>query len=190
MQITSNPNNVVTRTLTIAAVGLVVTLLIGTAAADSPGLIGSWTLNNELTLEVQPEGKQTSRWGGNSSVRPTISVGGMPIPTGGSSQGQYSSAPTRDPKVLSCAELGIEHVGDDVHLTYVGVGSETLTPGNVQGTRTSFSQRKLTSRYETTTRKVSKTFELRKDGRLLVTVKLNPKQGATVVHKRVFDRSG
>ena len=189
MQITNNRHNVATKTLTIAGLGLVATILIATAAADSPGLIGSWTLNNELTSEVQPEGKETQRFG-NSSVRPTISVGGMPIPTGGSSQGEYSSAPTRDPKVLSCAELGIEHVGDDIHLTYVGVGSETLTPGNVQGTRTSLSHRKLSSRYETTTRKVSKIFELRNDGRLLVTVKLNPKQGATVVHKRVFDRSG
>lgn len=188
MQTTRSQINVVTRTLTIG-LGLVVTMLAGAAPAASPGVIGSWTLNNELTREVQPEGKETHRFG-NSSVRPTISVGGMPIPTGGSPQGEYSSAPTRDPKVLSCAQLGIEHVGDDIHLTYIGVGSETLTPGNVQGTRTSFSQRKLTSRYQTTTRKVSKTFELRNDGRLLVTVKLNPNQGATVVHKRVFDRSG
>ena len=87
MQITNNRHNVATKTLTIAGLGLVATILIATAAADSPGLIGSWTLNNELTSEVQPEGKETQRFG-NSSVRPTISVGGMPIPTGGSSQGE------------------------------------------------------------------------------------------------------
>ena len=164
-------------------------MLVCSAAADSPGLIGSWTLNNELTKEAQPEGKETHRFGGGS-VRPSISVGGIPLPTGSGAQGEYSSAPNRDPKVLSCAELSIERVGDDILLTYQGVGSETLSPGNVQGTRTSYSRRKLTSRYATTTRKVSKTFELRSDDRLLVTVKLNPSQGATVVHKRVFDRKG
>ncbi len=189
MRSTSKPTSVLTKKTTIG-LGLLAAMFVGWTVADSPGLIGSWTLNDELTREVQPTAKDTHRFGGTGSVRPSISVGGIPFPTGGGSQGEYSRAPTRDPKVLSCAELGIEHVGDGIRLTYVGVGSETLTPGNVQGTRTRFSQRKLTSRYETTTRKVSKTFELRDDGRLLVTVRLNPKQGATVIHKRVFDRSG
>jgi hypothetical protein len=169
-------------------VGFLAAALAGWSVADSPDLMGSWILNNELTSEVQPKGKENHRFGGTNSVRPSISVGGIPLPTGGGSQGEYSSAPSRDPKVLRCNELGIERVGDDVHLTYQGVGSETLTPGNIQGTRTRLSLRKLTSSYSTTTRKVSKTFELRDDGRLLVTVKLNPKQGATLVHKRVFDR--
>jgi hypothetical protein len=160
------------------------------AAADSPGLIGEWTLNNELTIEVQPEGKETHRFSGNGSVRPSVSVGGIPIPTGGGTQREYSTSPSSDPKVLSCTELAIEHLGDDIRLTYQGVGSETLKPGKVQGTRTRISQTRLTSQYATTTRKVSKTFELRDDGRLLVTVKLNPNRGATVVHKRVFDRRG
>jgi hypothetical protein len=169
-------------------VGLLAILAAGSATAESPGLIGNWTLNDELTAEIQPLGKETHRLGSNSSIKPSISVGGMPFPTGSSSQGEVSSAPTQQPKVLSCAELSMEQVGDDIHLSYLGVGSETLSPGNVQGTRTRISTHKLTSRYETTSRKVSKTFELRDDGRLLVTVKLNPKQGATVVHKRVFDR--
>lgn len=168
-------------------IGVLATLLSGWSMADSSGLFGSWTLNNELTSEVQPAGKETRKFG-NGSVRPSISVGGIPVPVGGSPQGEYSTAPTHDPKVLRCTDLDVEQVGDDIRLTYRGVGSETLSPGNVQGTRTRISRHKLTSRYETTTRKVSKTFELRDDGRLLVTVKLNPKQGATVVHKRVFDR--
>lgn len=178
-----------TTTRTAMALGVLAALLSGWATAATPGIIGNWLLNNELTSEAQPEGKETHRFGGiGGSVRPSISVGGIPLPTGGGSQGEVSSAPTRDPKVLSCAELSIEHVGDDILLTYQGVGSESLTPGKVQGTRTRFSDRKLTSSYVTTTRKVSKTFELRSDDRLLVTVKLNPKQGSTVVHKRVFDR--
>ena len=68
------------------------------------------------------------------------------------------------------------------------VGTVNSPPRTASSKGTSFSQRKLTSKYQTTTRKVSKTFEMRSDGRLLVTVKLNPNQGKTIVHKRVFDR--
>lgn len=177
-----------TRTRSMLALGILTTaLLSGSVDAAAPGIIGNWTLNTELTSEAQPEGKETHR-GIGGSVRPSISVGGIPLPTGSGSQGEVSSAPTRDPKVLQCSELSIEHVGDDILLTYQGVGSESLTPGKVQGTRTRYSHRKLTSSYVTTTRKVTKTFELSSDDRLLVTVKLNPKRGSTVVHKRVFDR--
>ncbi len=167
---------------------VVAALLAAWGAADPPALIGTWVLNNDLTSEVQPNGKQTRRFEGLSGVHPTITVGGIPLPSTGTEQPEYSTGPTKDPEVLACTELSIETMGDDVLLTYHGVGSETLTPGNVQGTRTKLTKRKLTSRYETTTRKVSKTFELRDDGRLLVTVSLNPNQGPTIVHKRVFDR--
>ncbi|MDH3642325.1 MAG: hypothetical protein OES38_09530 [Gammaproteobacteria bacterium] len=171
----------------LSSLTIIIALVGGWASADSPGLIGDWRLNNELTSEVQPRGKDTHS-GGLNSVRPSISVGGIPLPTGGGSQGEFSNAPAHDPKVLRCAELTIEHEGEAIRFTYQGAGGETLKPGNVQGTRTRIADRKLTSSYQTTTRKVSKTFELRDDGRLLVTVKLNPKRGATVVHKRVFDR--
>ena len=60
--------------------------------------------------------------------------------------------------------------------------------GNVQGTKTRWNQRKLTTRYATTSRKVSRTFEIQQDGRLLVTVKLDPNRAKAAVHKRVFDR--
>ena len=43
-------------------------------------------------------------------------------------------------------------------------------------------------RYATTSRKVSRTFEIQQDGRLLVTVKLDPNRAKAAVHKRVFDR--
>jgi len=89
--------------------------------------------------------------------------------------------------VLRCSELSIEQLADDVLLTYQGVGSESLSKGNVQGTRTSWSRRKLSTRYATTTRKVSRTFEVRPDGRLLVTVKLDPNRAKAAIHKRVFD---
>ncbi len=84
--------------------------------------------------------------------------------------------------------MSIELLGEDVHFTYHDVGSETMKPGNDQGRRTSWSKSKLTSRYATSERKVRKTYKLRNDGTLLVSVELNPKQGASVLHYRIFER--
>ena len=72
---------------------------------------------------------------------------------------------------------------------YGGGRSDTLKRGNDQGLVSRWSARKLTTRYETTSRKVSQVYQVRRDGTLLVTVKLNPKRGPTVVHKRVFERA-
>lgn len=153
---------------------------------DADTLLGTWRLNDQLTSELQVDTPANSS-GGFGGVRPSISVGGIPIPTG-SSQGERSSASAPAPKILRCAELRIEEVGNDVLLTFDAADTERLTPGNVQGTRTRWSRKELTSSYETTSRKVSKKLGLRRDGRMDVTVKLNPKQGRTTTHKRVFDR--
>ena len=163
-------------------------LVAGTqAAAEATGLFGRWQLNNELSTDVQDTGGGIDLSGANVST--SVSVGGIPIPTGGSRPpSEISKLPSKDPDVLRCAELTIEPVGEDVLLTYVGVGSETLSKGNVQGTKTRWNQRKLTTRYATTSRKVSRTFEIQQDGRLLVTVKLDPNRAKAAVHKRVFDR--
>lgn len=157
------------------------------AHAEKSTLFGTWRLNNELTTDVQDTRSGPDLSGSNVST--TVSVGGIPLPTGSGSKppSEVSKIPSKDPAVLRCAVLSIEHLADDVLLTYQGVGSETLSKGNVQGTRTSWSTRKLTTRYATTSRKVSRSFELQPDGRLLVTVKLDPNRAKAAVHKRIFD---
>ena len=173
------------------AVGVIVASVLlvttGLAGAEQGTLFGNWRLNNELTTDVQDTRSGPDLSAGNVST--TVSVGGIPLPTGsGKPPSEYSSIPSKDPAVLRCAELSIERLADDVLLTYQGVGSETLSKGNVQGTRTSWSNRKLSTRYATTSRKVSRKFEVQPDGRLLVTVKLNPNRAKAAVHKRIFDR--
>lgn len=158
-------------------------------AAEPPQwLLGQWVLNNELTKTAQPEGKET-RDGFDSFGRPTITIGGIPLPgTGGGMSGPVSSAPTRDPSILRCSEFSVEAVGNELLVTYVGIGSEKVKAGNDQGRKTKWNRSKLTSSYETTTRKVTQTYQLGKDGRVTVTVSLNPNQGSTVIDKRVFER--
>ncbi len=181
---------------TVARVLLAIALMVGhltgvaslDAAAESqkPTILGSWLIDDALTAAVQPvEGHKKSSFDGIGM--PSVSVNGMPLPgAGGGAQASSGSAP--DPKVLRCSAMTIEPVGKEIQLTYVGTGSETLTPGTVQGVKTRWRDRSLTSNYETTSRKVSKRFELQKDDTLLVTVKLNPRSGPSVIHKRVFRR--
>jgi len=150
-------------------------------------LYGPWVLNSELTREAQPEGK-ASGGGTGGFGRPQVTVGGLPVPGPGSGGTPAISGNARDPGVLRCGRLEIEPVGEEVRLNYVGVDTEQLRAGDDQGRVTRWTRASLYSVYETTQRRVSQDFELRDDGRLLVTVKVNPNQGPTVTTKRVFER--
>ncbi len=156
------------------------------AAKEPQWLLGSWLLNNELTAELGRSDKKGGWFDGFG--RPSVSVGGLPVPLPGSST-RPATGSSRDPDVLRCTTMSIQMSADSVHFNYSGVGEETMKPGNNQGRRTRWNKSRLTSRYETTSRKVSKTFELREDGSLKVSVELNPTQGASVIHYRIFEHS-
>ena len=163
-------------------------LLPHVAIADS--ILGDWVLNQELSRELQPANANQKKkiLGGLGSSG--VVVGGVPIPIPGSGgTSAVSTGQVKDPQVLRCEKLTIELAGNDILFTFVGFGTELLKQGNVRGTRTSYKSSKLTSRYETTSRKVSKTYELTKEGRLHATVKLNPNKGKTLVYHRIFDRA-
>ncbi|MEQ8860582.1 MAG: hypothetical protein RIC56_18225 [Pseudomonadales bacterium] len=168
-----------------SALALSLMLLATTTAAAE--LTGRWLLNQELTTAEQPDGPTVRKGLFSRMPQTTVSVGGIPLPGSGGSGLPSVAGNPQDPKVLRAAEFSIEPQGETLHLSYVGVGSETLKRGNDQGLISRWDRRRLSTRYETTSRKVSQEFTLRKDGRLLVTVKLDPNQGATTVHKRVFD---
>ena len=156
------------------------------AFAASSLLEGRWLINQELTSEVRPDDTDYD-WFDGFVFNHSISVGGVPVPTG-SSPTPTSNTEVKNPEVLQTHEMIIALIEDEALLTYVGVGKEQLRKGSYRGTRSKWSNKKLTSSYQSTSRKVTKTYEIRKDGRLLVTVKLNPKEGKTRVYKRVFDR--
>ncbi|MEZ5553089.1 MAG: hypothetical protein R3E82_19560 [Pseudomonadales bacterium] len=157
----------------------------GVRAATTPeALLGEWVLNNERTHEIQP--KQGGGFDG-FGVTPSISVGGVPIPLPGAAA-TPSSGPVSDPRVLRCGRMQIEMQTPNVRLIYEGVGEEIMKPGNDLGRKTRLSRTKITQFYETNTRRVNKTFEVQKDGSLLVKVKLNPKGAKSVTQVRVFER--
>ena len=158
------------------------------AAPHPPSFLGAWQLDDARTAAAQPvEAHRRSVFEGFGM--PSVSVNGIPLPRAGSADAPaVSSGSAPDPDVLRCARMTIEAVGKDLQLTYVGVGSETLTSGRVQGVRTRWKDNFLQTAYETTSRKVSIGYELQPDDTLMVTVKLDPVDGAAVTHKRVFRR--
>lgn len=174
-------------TLTATLLTLLALVTI-TPSAAAAGLSGRWLLNHELTNAEQPDGPEIRKGLFSRMPRTSVSVGGVPLPGTGSGGGLPSvSGSAQEPKVLRATELTIEPLGDALHVSYAQVGSDTLKRGNDQGLVSRWNDRRLSTRYETTSRKVSQEFEVRRDGRLLVTVKLDPNEGATVIHKRVFD---
>lgn len=159
------------------------------AATPADGIAGHWRINAELTRALEPVERKSSATTGGFG-RPTVAVGGMPIPLPGGQgpqTGLGGSAP--DPRIMRCTEVSIAPEGDTIAIDYGATGFERLRRGNDQGRKSRWNTRSLETRYETTTRKVSQEFEIDRDGRLLVTVKLNPDHGRTVTHKRVFDRA-
>ncbi|MEM8766517.1 MAG: hypothetical protein AAGE43_03675 [Pseudomonadota bacterium] len=159
------------------------------AKNDPPAwLLGDWVLNSERTHELQPE-VSSGGGGGGGFGGGTISVGGVgiPLPGGGGNAGGGGSA--RDPRVLRCDAITVSMDETNVHFLYAGSGEETMKPGNDQGRKTSWNNRnKLTQKYTTNTRTVTKSYQLDESGALVVKVKINPKGSKAATHVRVFER--
>ena len=79
---------------------------------------------------------------------------------------------------------------DELRFQYHGAGEETMRSGNDQGRKTSWNRRKLTQKYTTTSRTVTKTYELEEDGSLTVKVSIRPKGSQSATQVRVFERPG
>ena len=88
---------------TVARLSSALLLVCATqVAAEAAGLFGRWQLNNELSTDVQDTGGGIDLSGANVST--TVTVGGIPLPTGGSrAPSEISKLPSKDPDVLRCA---------------------------------------------------------------------------------------
>ncbi len=155
------------------------------APAPPDWLLGDWVLNSELTHELQP--KQSG--GGMGGIgMPTISVGGVGIPIPGSGSSPPVAGSPRDPRVLRCDAMTVTVKEGNLHFAYRGAGEETMVPGNDQGRKTTWKRKRLTQKYTTTSRTVTKTYELDDAQRLVVRVKIKPKRAKGATHVRVFER--
>ena len=166
---------------------LVITLLLtaGFVQAASP-FDGRWAINYEETDKVAVRYKDGSGMGGNN-FKPQITIMGMPLPGQSRPRGNSALA-AKSPKVLRCTTMEIAVDGDRVDMDYDAEGKETLRKGHYRGRDTRMSKREIRQKYETHERKVTKTWTMRSDGRLFVSVKINPKGDKSRTYNRVFDR--
>ncbi len=162
----------------------------GLAQAAESELLGTWTVNIEQTRQVQPNNANVRWWEGlQGNFSTSVTVSGMPIPVGGGAKPE-GDAGIPNPEMLRCQTFSIERNEHGLLLTYQGVGEEKIRPGAYRGLHSAWSDSKLTSNYESTSRKVRRTLEIQRDGRLLMSVTINPRKGKTRRFRRVFDRSG
>ena len=151
-------------------------------------LDGTWVINHELTEEVQPEFRNSGLFDNLGGGRMQVSVMGVPVPTS-EAQPRPTIGTPRDPDVLACLEMILHDRGDTFLATYQNVGEEEFVRGNVRGRESRWTGKSLTQFYKTTERKVTKAYEVRSDGRLLVTVTIKPNKDKKRVFKRIFERA-
>ncbi len=148
---------------------------------------GHWVINHEETDKVAVPFKEGSGTAGNQ-FRPQVSVGmGLPLPQR-FKQAPMSNLSPKDPAVLRCNSMEITTEGKKTRLVYDTTEKETLHSGHYRGRDTKKSKKKIEQKYKTPDRKVTKTWTMRDDGRLLVSVKLNPTRDKARRFNRVFDR--
>lgn len=156
------------------------------AKSESPSFSGDWRINLEETDKVAVKYKDGSGMKGGN-FKPTISVMGLPLPSS-MRQGPMSGLRAKDPQVLTCTDMRIAIEEEQVALVYDGSGDENLKKGSYRGRTAKWNKKKIEQKYKTSERSVKKTWTLRADGRLLVSVKINPRGDSARTFNRVFDR--
>ena len=169
------------------ALPLLLTLLLAPHAGAAQSLLdGHWRINLEETDKVAVKFKEGSGVSGGSFT-PNISVMGLPLPRS-YRQAPMSNLAAKDPEVLRCTDMQIAVDKSSVALTYDSSDEEKLVKGEHRGRTSKWSKNKIEQRYKTPERSVRKIWTVRDDGRLLVSVKLNPRGDKARTYNRVFDR--
>ncbi len=168
---------------------LLITAVLSGHAAAASRFDGEWRVNLEETDKVAVKYNDGSGVQGNSGrLKPTVDIGlGLPLPQR-IKQPPMSDLAPNDPDVLRCTTMVITTTGNRVRLDYDQAEKETLVKGDYRGRSTSISKKQIQQKYKTTERKVTKTWSIREDGRMLVSVKLNPNKDKSRTYNRVFDR--
>ena len=164
---------------------LVTTLFLSASAYPISAYEGAWVINQKETAALREPYKDNSRKRG-SKFKPQISVGGLPMP-GSNSQRAMSRLAAQSPMVLRSTKMIIAFEGDQISIQYPTIGKETLYKGEYRGRKTKWSSKQIKQTYKTTERRVTKTWSINKEGRLLVVVKIKPNESKQVITRVVFD---
>jgi hypothetical protein len=165
---------------------------VATAAKPPPAYAGAWVLNQDETELLRDDlDEKTIKI--PTAGRMQVSVMGIPLPGGGGRAASgHSPLTAKQPVVLRCKQMSISVVDKTIQLTYPDLDpleqKETLRAGHYRGRDSKWNRKKIQQKYKTSERKVSKTWTMRKDGRLLVEVSIKHKKAKKQTFSRVFDR--
>ena len=153
---------------------------------------GDWVVNVEETDLLREElDEKPTVLAGPGKV--SISVLGLPIPTGRSKVGPQSPLSAADPALLRSRTMSISVAANKISIQYPEVGGkdakEVLRKGHYRGRDSKWSHKKIEQKYKTTERKVTKTWSIRGDGRLLAVVTIKNPGSKKRTFSRVFDRT-
>jgi hypothetical protein len=171
-------------------IGLTV-LLLGCAIAVQPSWAspfdGQWRINLQETDKLTVQFKEGSGGLKGAGITTSVTIGGLPLPSRYRQSAMSDLAP-KDPEVLLCTDMQITVKDKQVALQYDNTKAEVLRKGDYRGRTSKWSKKKIEQRYKTPERSVRKTWQVRDDGRLLVSVKINPRGDKARTYNRVFDR--
>ncbi|MXW53977.1 MAG: hypothetical protein F4Z66_08370 [Gammaproteobacteria bacterium] len=176
-----------TKHLALTISTCLVVLMSTNAWSESPKLTGTWTLDEELTKELQPPIKKNRRAG--QGLRGYIGGGGIltPLPGGGSSPAS-GAAGLKVPLILDCSELTLEASEDKITVSCVNGMEREFNVGKVHGRTTKWKKTRLTEFYRSTSRSVRHLIKLDREGNMIATVTLQPKGGVSQKYVRAFNR--
>jgi len=164
---------------------LVSTFLLTSNASPNSAYEGSWIINHEETDALREPYKDNSKKR-RSKFKPHVSLGGLPMP-GSNRQKAMSRLAAQSPMVLRSSKMTITFEGNQINIRYPNVGQETLRKGEFRGRKTKWSSKQIKQTYKTTERRVTKTWSINKQGRLLVIVKIKPNESKQVITRIIFD---
>lgn len=164
---------------------------VATAEKPTPVYAGDWVLNQEET-ELLRNDLDDKTIKIPTAGRAQISVMGIPLPGGGPRAQGHSPLTAKQPEVLRCKQMSISVADKKIQLTYPDLDpaeqQETLRAGHYRGRDSKWNRKRIQQKYKTSERKVSKSWSIRKDGRLLVEVSVKHKKAKKQTYQRVFDR--
>lgn len=169
---------------------LVAALFASPIVVDAkPSLIGDWQLNRELTEERRPKlpKAKSSRSGFGTNI--AVGAGGvlMPVPrnpTGPSPGGATANLPS----ILACQELSLVRQESDIVVTCPQMlEPRTFVIGKIHGRTVRWSDRKLSEKYSSTSRRVTHEFNLERSGLMEIKITVKPKGAKRLTYILVFE---
>ena len=143
-------------------------------------------MNEEATETLQNKVRKSNRASRGIGAGAATIIIGVPTPSDAGPSGPNSTL--KFPIVLECEEISIEANEEKVKASCASGVSREFLIGKLHGRVTRFRRDILKESYSSTSRSVKHDIRVDKDGNLVATVKIKPKNGISQTYVRVYSR--